>query len=52
MAKKENEKLSVFDSDATFAEEVDAVLSGADAEKTHLRVMNTPKILRDVGLKD
>ena len=49
---EEEEKPPVFDNDAIFSEEVDAVLSGADTTSTHLKVMNTPKILRDVGLKD
>lgn len=49
---EEEEKPPVFDNDAIFSEEVDAVLSGADTTSTHLKVMNTPKLLRDVGLKD
>ena len=49
---EEEEKPPVFDNDAIFPEEVDAVLSGADTTSTHIKVMNTPKILRDVGLKD
>lgn len=38
--------------DKDFGEQVDAVLSGADTTSTHLKVMETPKILQDVGLPD
>ena len=48
----EAEAEPIFDNDAIFSEEVDAVLSGADTTSTHIKVMNTPKILRDVGLPD
>lgn len=49
---KENteENNPVFDADAVFSEQVDAVLSGADTTNTHIMVSKTPKILRDVGL--
>ena len=36
----------------SFGEQVDAVLNGADTTSTHLKVMETPKILQDVGLPD
>lgn len=44
------EKFPVFDSDSVFSEQVDAVLSGANTTSTHIKISNTPKILRDVGL--
>ncbi|MCM1360134.1 MAG: zincin-like metallopeptidase domain-containing protein [Corallococcus sp.] len=52
---KENEQTStdaepiVLNPDSRFAEQVDAVLSGADTESTHLKVMDTPFLLRQVG---
>lgn len=47
---KTQEEIPIFDLDAVFSEQVDAVLSGADTTSTHIKVCNTPKILRDVGL--
>ncbi len=49
-AENTKEKTPVFDAKAVFSEQVDAVLSGADTTSTHIKVSNTPKILRDVGL--
>ncbi len=49
-AENKEEKPLVFDSDSVFSEQVDAVLSGADTTSTHIKISNTPKILRDVGL--
>lgn len=56
---KENEQSSVVEverrepvvlnPDSRFAEQVDAVLSGADTTSTHLKVMDTPFLLRQVG---
>lgn len=56
---KENEQPSVVEverrepvvlnPDSRFAEQVDAVLSGADTTSTHLKVMDTPFLLRQVG---
>lgn len=40
-------------SDRDFAQQVDAVLNGADTTSTHLRIAeHTPKILMDIGLSD
>ncbi len=49
-AENTKEKTPVFDAEAVFSEQIDAVLSGADTESTHIKVSNTPKILRDAGL--
>ena len=50
MDEEQNKKATVNTS-ATFAEQVDAVLSGADTSSTHLEVLkNTPPLLRMVGL--
>ena len=37
-------------SDRDFASQVDDVLSGADTTETHLKLMDTPKLLQDAGL--
>ena len=37
-------------SDRDFASQVDAVLSGADTNSTHLKVMETPSLLQQAGL--
>ena len=42
----------VFESNASFAKQVEAVLSGADTKSTHLKVMGTPLILRQLGAKN
>ena len=39
-------------SERDFSDQVDAVLSGEDTTSTHLKVMDTPKILIDCGLPD
>lgn len=35
-----------------FAEQVDEVLQGKDTTSTHLKIMDTPKILQDIGLSN
>lgn len=47
-AEVESEK-PVFEPNSSFATQVDAVLSGADTISTHLKVMSTPFILRQLG---
>ena len=51
---KENEDVSkpVYVEGVSFAAQVDAVLSGADTNSTHLKVMNTPLLLRQVGAEN
>ncbi len=39
----------IFEPNSSFAKQVDAVLSGADTTSTHLKVMSTPLILRQLG---
>lgn len=39
----------IFELNSSFAKQVDAVLSGADTTSTHLKVMSTPLILRQLG---
>ncbi len=47
------EKAPIFERNLPFADQVDAVLSGADTTNTHLEVLHTtPQILQDVGLPD
>ncbi len=36
----------------SFSEQIDAVLSGTDMSSTHLKVMQTPKLLQEAGLSD
>lgn len=40
---------ALFNNETSFAKQVDEVLSGTDTTSTHLFVMNTPLILRQVG---
>lgn len=47
--KKEKQKL---DTSKSFATQVDAVLSGVDTSSTHIKVMNTPKVLRELNIPD
>ncbi len=42
----------VFEPNTSFAKQVEAVLSGADTKSTHLKVMGTPLILRQLGAKN
>ena len=46
------EKEPVFEANSSFAKQVEAVLSGADTKSTHLKVMGTPFILRQLGAKN
>lgn len=47
-----NEQKPVFDEKSSFAKQVDEVLSGADTTSTHLKVMSTPLILRQLGAEN
>lgn len=49
---QENDSVEVKFSDRDFSAQVDAVLGGADTNSTHLKVMDTPKILQEAGLPD
>lgn len=49
---KSEERKEKLDSTKSFATQVDAVLSGADTSTTHIRVMNTPKVLRELNVPD
>lgn len=40
------------DASKSFATQIDEVLSGKDTETTHIKVMNTPKVLRDLNIPD
>lgn len=48
----QNIKEPKFEANNSFARQVDAVLSGADATSTHLKVMGTPLILRQLGAQN
>ncbi len=52
IAQEEQASLKAKLTDASFASQVDAVLSGADAESTHLKLMDTPPLLRLAGVPD
>ena len=45
-------EMPIFEANSSFAKQVDAVLSGADMISTHLKVMGTPFILRQLGAKN
>ena len=47
----EKEKLKL-DTSKSFATQVDSVLTGADTSSTHIKVMNTPKVLRELNIPD
>lgn len=49
---EEKSKNKEVDTESVFAKQVDAVISGADTESTHIRVTNTPKVFRDLGFPD
>lgn len=49
---KEKEVVPIFEANTSFAKQVDAVLAGQDTTSTHLKVMGTPFILRQLGAKN
>lgn len=49
---KSEERKEKLDATKSFATQVDAVLSGADTSTTHIKVMSTPKVLRDLNVPD
>lgn len=49
---KSKERKEKLDATKSFATQVDAVLSGADTSTTHIKVMSTPKVLRDLNVPD
>lgn len=48
----DNKEVPKFEANMSFAKQVDAVLSGADTASTHLKVMGTPLILRQLGAQN
>ena len=52
VAQGEQASLKAKLTDASFASQVDAVMSGADTSSTHLKLMDTPPLLRLAGFPD
>lgn len=51
-SKEQQQTTPKFEANTSFAKQVDAVLSGADTTSTHLKIMGTPLILRQLGAQN